>query len=284
MIWEILSIASGAFDAVAFASIKKLGRLNTKLVLILRHLITLPFLLFGFLFYDFTQASIIFYLITLVNAIILVIAMYLLIKSIRISDISASIPMLSFTPLFLLLTSYFMLNEVPNFIGFIGIMSIVIGSYILNLKHVKSGYLAPFKMIFSDKGVFYMFIVAFLFSITSNLVKIGVELSNPAYFIFFDYLFASAILTVLYSKELKKEPIIKNWNWILVLAISTALMELTIAVAVKFALVSYIISLKRTSVIFSVLIGFLFFKEKNFKAAFIGTIIMFIGAVFIALS
>lgn len=284
MLWEILSIASGAFDAVAFASIKKLNRLNVKLVLILRHLITLPFLLFGFLFYDFTKASLNFYLIILVNVIILLIAMYLLIKSIRISDISASIPMLSFTPLFLLLTSYFMLNEVPNFIGFIGIWCIVIGSYILNLKHVKRGYLGPFKVIFSDKGVFYMLLVAFLFSITSNLVKIGVELSNPAYFIFFDYLFASAILMALYSKELKKEPIMKNRNWILALAVSTALMELAIAVAVKFAIIPYIISLKRTSVIFSVLIGYLFFKEKNLKSGLIGAIVMFIGAVMITLS
>jgi len=285
MMWAILSILSGAGDAVAFASIKKLNQLGTRMILLLRHLVTLPFLLLGFLFYKIPKVSSGFYLITLANVIIFLIAMYLLVKSIRMSDLSVSIPMLNLTPTFLLLTSYIMLGEAPSVQGVIGIFITIIGCYIVNLRYAKRGYFEPFKMISKNKEVVYMIIVAFLFSITSNLVKIGIKMSNPAYFIFINYLFASVILIALFFREFENTRLlIKNTKWILTLGVSTAIMEMLIAVAVNFSIIPYILTLKRTSVIFSVLIGFLFFKEKNVKEAIIGAVIMFIGVLLITLS
>ena len=285
MIWAILSILSGFGDAVAFASIKKLNNLNPYFVLGLRHIAALPFLLIGFLFYEIPDVTMGFYVVTLINVAVLLIAMLLLIKSLSMSDLSLSVPMLSFTPAFLLFTSYVMLNEYPNLMGFMGIIVTVIGSYIINIKHITKGYLEPFKKMLSDKGTFYMLIVAFLFSITSNLVKIGINMSNPAYFIFVDYLLASIILLPVFLKEPKYTmKISKNLKWIFVLAVSTAAMELLISVAVKLAIIPYVLSLKRTSVIFSVILGFLLFREKNFNNALIGSAIMFAGALLIMLS
>ena len=285
MLWAFLSILAGLGDAISFASIKKLGKLNTHMKLLFYNLITLPFLLFGFLFYEIPSASSYFYIVVFINAIVWSIAIFLLMRSLETSDLSVSIPILSFTPIFLLLVSYILLKEFPSLQGLIGILIVVAGSYTLNISSIKSGYFEPIKSIFVKKG-FYMLIAAFLFSITASLAKIGINLSNPAYFMFVHYLFTSLILTTLFFNKINenKKQIKANFKYFLIIGISVAFSEILAATAFTLTIVPYVISLKRINVIFSVLIGFLLFKEKHFKESITGSIIMFIGALLITLS
>lgn len=286
MVWALLSVLSGLGDAVSFAMMKKLINLDHYVILLCRHLVTLPFLLFGFLFYDVPKVSLNFYVVVFINVIILLIAVFIMIRSLEISDMSASIPMLSFTPIFLLFVSFVLLQEFPTFVGLIGIFIVVIGHYIIHLSSLKQGYLEPLKSIFKNKGIFYMFIVSFLFSINATISKIGINLSNPSYYIFMNYLLASVFLSFMFYSKIGKnyQSIKKNANYIVLLGISTAFMELLVAIALKLAIVPYVISLKRSSVIFSVIIGVVLFKEKHFSEAFIGSVIMFTGATLILLS
>ncbi len=285
MIWALFSVLAGLGDAVYYTCIKALHKLDTSVKLTLCSLMTLPFLLFGFLFYEIPAVSFKFYIVAIVNASLWIAAIFLLIKSLETAELSALIPILSFTPIFLLFVSNILLGEFPNIQGLIGILVVVAGSYILNVSSIKSGYFEPIKSIFIGKGL-YMLIVAFLFSITGSLIKIGVVLSNPAYYLFVVYLFISLILTPLFFRRLiKNKNLIKaNLKYFLMTGIALALSESFIAIALKAAIVPYAISLKRSSVIFSVLIGFLLFKEKNFKSAITGSVIMFIGALLITLS
>lgn len=277
---------AGFGDAVSFSMIKKLNALDIRFRLMFYSLITLPFLLFGFLFYDVPKVSANFYIVVVLNVVVWLSAMFLLMRALQISDLSVSIPMLSFSPIFLLFVSYVLLNEFPTFMGLAGIFIVVIGSYIINISSVKYGYLEPFKLIFKNKGIFYMLIAAFLFSITASLAKIGINLSNPAYFMFMHYLFTSVFLTILFFPKFKrnKKQIKKNIKYLIIIGIAVAFSELSAATAFKLSIVPYAISLKRTSVIFSVILGFFLFKEKNFKEVIIGSLIMFIGAVLITLS
>src|SRR3989338_2022332 len=220
MIWVILSVLAGLGDAISFALMKKLSNLDGYVLLTSRHLATLPFLFFAFFFYDVPSVTLNFYIVTLLNVIILVVSIFLIIKSLQTSDLSATIPMLSFTPIFLLLVAYLLLKEVPSILGFMGIIIVVIGSYIAHISSIKYGYLEPFKLIFKNKGVLYMFIVAFLFSISATLSKIGINMSNPAYFVFITYLFASFILLILFFKRFVDMGLIKkNSKYIVMLGI-----------------------------------------------------------------
>jgi len=54
--------------------------------------------------------------------------------------------------------------------------------------------------------------------------------------------------------------------------------------AINLTLVAYVISIKRLSIIFSVIFGFLLFKEKGFKERLTGAIIMVLGVILITLS
>ncbi|MBI4452073.1 DMT family transporter [Candidatus Woesearchaeota archaeon] len=286
MIWAILSVLSGLGDAISFAAIKKLGKFDTILTLAARYLMALPFILAMFLFYEIPKVKPSFYFILSIDILILFAGMYLLIRSLETSDMSVAIPMLNFSPVFLLFVSYFFLNELPNISGLIGVLIVVAGSYILNIASMRKGYLEPFKEIFNNRGIFYMLIVAFLFSISATISKIGILMSNPAYFTFMEYLVSSiVILPFCFSRFAKNSKSIKRKiNYLIIIGLSTAAMTVTYAIAVKYTLISYIISLKRTSIMFSVLIGFFLFKEKNFKSAIIGSAVMLAGAVLIILS
>ena len=94
-------------------------------------------------------------------------------KAIKASDLSITVPMLTFSPLFLLITSPLTLGEFPNLFGLFGILFIVAGSYMLNIKQRKEGWLVPFKALLSQNGPKFMLIVAFLWSISANFDKIG---------------------------------------------------------------------------------------------------------------
>src|SRR3989338_398201 len=100
------------------------------------------------------------------------------------------------------------------------------------------------------------------------------------------YLIYSMLLFVIFYKKVKSNITIlgKNLNYFALGGFSTAASEILIGIAYKYSIVPYLISLKRTSILFSVLIGILLFREKNFKQAIIGSAIMFIGVLLISLS
>ncbi|HLC60825.1 MAG TPA: EamA family transporter [Candidatus Nanoarchaeia archaeon] len=286
MIWVILPIAAGFFDSVFYSVLKKLSGIDIYAKIALLNIITVPFLALGFIFFNIPKIASMFYLVIFINIIIFFIAQMLMIKSLEVSNLSISIPMLSFTPVFLLLTSYLMLNEFPSLAGLFGVLLVVLGSYVLNIHGAKHGYLDPVKSIFKNKGIFYMVIVAFLYSLCANLGKIGVNLSNPAYYMFMFYLIYSMLLFVIFYKKVKSNITIlgKNLNYFVFGGFSTAASEILIGIAYKYSIVPYIISLKRTSILFAVLIGIFLFKEKNIKQAILGSAIMFVGVLIITLS
>lgn len=286
MIWAILPIVAGFFDSMYYFVLKKLSGIDIYSKIALLNITAVPFLALGFIFFDMPRTTPIFYAVIFINIIIFFLAQILMIKSLKMSNLSISIPMLSFTPVFLLLTSYLMLNEFPTLAGLLGVLLVVAGSYALNINELKRGYLEPIKSIFRNKGVFYMVIVAFLYSLCANLGKIGVNLSNPAYYMFIFYLIYSILLFIVFFKNIKSNIAIlrKNLNYFTLAGFSTAASEIFIGIAYKYSIVPYIISLKRTSILFAVLIGIFLFKEKNIKQAIIGSAIMFIGVLIITLT
>jgi len=52
--------------------------------------------------------------------------------------------------------------------------------------------------------------------------------------------------------------------------------------AIEIAKVAYMIAVKRTILIYSTILGYLFFKEKNIRQRLIGVIIIVIGVFLIA--
>lgn len=282
MIWAVLSILSGFGDAAIFALMKKLQRIDKSLIVWTQYAFALPFLLL-LLYFNYPQRiDTNVYWTAALNAILLIFSTYLLLEAIQTSKLSVSIPMLGLTPLFLVILSFFLLNEIPSIAGFIGILLIVAGTYIINITNGKK-FFEPFRLLFKIKSSIYIAIVAFIWSITSILFKIGIIASNPVYYVVLVYFFISLMMLPIFFANLKQKlnEIKSNFKMLSILGLSSAFMTVTSSYAMLYAIVPYVISLKRSSLIFSIFIGYFFFHEKNIKNPIIGTIIMIIGGLLI---
>lgn len=285
MLWAFLSIISGFGDAIMFALMKKLKGINNSMIVWTQHFFALPFLLI-LLYFNYPQnINFNVYWTAFLNSVLLLISTYLLVKATQISKLSISMPMLSFTPLFLIVTSYIMINELPTFYGFFGILLIVIGAYVIHIGDYKKGFFEPIRTLFTDKGSFYVILVAFIWAVTANLFKIGIIGSNPIFFSVLVYLIISIIMFPLLFVNFnnKTKDLKLNFNKLMLLGIASAFVIVTASFAMLTAIVPYVISLKRSSIIFAIFFGYLFFNEKNIGNALIGTIIMLIGGVLVTL-
>ncbi len=286
MLWILLSVLGGLGDATIYAFMKKLQNVDKILLVWVQHAFALPFI-FLLLYFNFPSSiNNNVYWLGAVNAVLLSVTTYLLAKAAQLSKLSISMPMLSMTPLFLLLTSYLMINEIPTFFGVIGVFLIVIGAYAIHLRRYQKGFLTPIISLVKNKGSVLVLIAAFIMSIMANIFKIGILNSNVFYFSFVVYGFVSLfILPLMFIQLNKKISQLRNsFKSFLMLGASSTFMNITAGLAMAVAIVPYVIALKRSSVIFSILYGNFLFGEKNVFYALIGTSIMIIGGVLITLS
>jgi uncharacterized membrane protein len=155
----------------------------------------------------------------------------------------------------------------------------------LNLNEKEKGYLAPFRAILKEKGPRLMLAVAFIWSITSNFDKIGVQNSSPIFWAIainiFLFLLMLPIMLYKSRKNIKKIP--TNLGSLIPIGLFGALTLISQMSAINLTLVAYVISIKRTSAIMSVLFGYFIFNEKGIKERLAGAVIMVIGVLFITL-
>jgi uncharacterized membrane protein len=206
-------------------------------------------------------------------------------KAIKQTALSLTVPLVAFTPLFLLLTSPFMVGEFPDLSSIGGIFLIVIGSYVLNFNARLRGYLAPFRALFKESGPRLMLLVAFLWSITANCDKIGIRNSSPLFWSISATTFMSLVLApiMLYKSPRATKQIPTAFKKLVPIGFFCALTVIFQMLAVSLTLVAHVIAIKRTSTIMSVLWGFLIFKEAGVKERLLGAGIMVVGVLLISL-
>lgn len=246
----------------------------------------LPFLVLPFIFISIPSLGGQYWIALLVDGALNVLATILQLRAIKKSDLSLTIPLLAFTPLFLLIMSPLILGQFPTLLGVIGVILIVIGSYVLNIKKRDSGYLAPFKAMLEQRGPRLMLYAAFLLSITSSIDKIGVLNSSPLFWAVSVHSFTTITLAPVIIRELNHHLKLTNPDIRLLFAVGffSALAIVTQYIAITTLLVPYVIAIKRTSTIMSVLFGYLIFKEKGIKGRLLGAAIMVMGVIFITIS
>lgn len=286
MLWVLYALVSGALFATADAFTKKApAEINDYVVVSSRFMFGIPLLLF-FLIIPIPAIEPSFWYALAALVPIETLSYILYIKSIKNSPLSLVAPLLSFTPVFLVLTSFLMLGEFPSLAGLIGILLVVAGTYVLNLKSLKHGILAPIRSIISNRGSAYMLIVAFFFSITSNLSKTLVQNSSPL-FAMTMYLSSLSVAFLAISSVLAGKKIFQlktQFKSLLPIGLFYSLMALFHNLAITLAIVPYVMSIKRSSSLFSVFYGHLWFKEDNIRARLTGALIMAFGAALIILS
>ena len=215
-------------------------------------------------------------------------AFLLYLRSIRISPLSLTIPFLALTPVFTIVTSRILLKERVSMMGSFGIFAIVLGIYLLHVTDLKEGILAPLRALGRERGSQMMIASAFLYSITSNIGKRAIQLSDPVTFAFlYQTMDTLALFGLARAKAGGLRPLTRTLahRWILYagLGVTAALAGLVHAVGIAQAPVPYFIAVKRTSLLLAVLSGGFILKEEHIVERLLGTMLMVAGVTLIAL-
>jgi drug/metabolite transporter (DMT)-like permease len=233
-----------------------------------------------------------------------IIATILTYRALATTDISLAIPMISFTPVFLIGTSFLLLHELPTIGGAIGILIIVSGSYVLNLSPGQKSIADPVRSIARHPGVLYMLIVAFLYAIAVNFDKMVVQESDTVFgsAILFVVLGSAFVIIALIScrdactlHRIKKDltlatelkPASYGYRYHLMagafifIGILITIEAIVINYAYTLQIVPYVIAFKRMSIILTVLSGAIVFHESDIRRRFAGAVLMVLGAVLI---
>lgn len=280
MLWFPLSLLSAFSLATTDALTKRFfGNLSPYEMGTIRLIYTVPWLIGSFFFISLVKPDKIYFLSLAVGLPLEILALYFYMKAIKISPLSLTLPFLAFTPAFIILTGRIFLGETLGLWGILGISLIVMGSYCLNLSHIGSGFFAPFKAIIREQGSKIMLLVSFIYSITSVIGKLGILHSNPCFF-GITYFIALTILMTAFTTFIQKSSIsslISSPFKGAILGLIHAIMIFSHVLAISLVQVAYMISLKRTSLLFAVLYGAYLFKEEKIRERLLGTIIMIAG-------
>ncbi len=285
--WIIYSLLTAFSFATSDALTKRvLASRDEYYVAWVRLLFSLPVLFISLLFVEIPHLNKTFWLATICALPLEITAIILYTKALKISPISLTMPFLALTPLFLIVMSYVILGERVSLKGGIGIFLMAIGSYTLNIHKIRHTILEPVKAIFREKGSVMMIIVAFIFSITSSLGKMAIENSSPIFFGSFYFILVTFFFTpIAVGKNKGKISIVKKDVIPLIpIGVTYSMMILFHMLAMSLSNVAYMISIKRTSLLFSVLYGHFLFKEEKIAEKALGSIIMFLGFVLIVFS
>jgi drug/metabolite transporter (DMT)-like permease len=289
MLWLTLGILTALFYTLYHLFNKKYVAKSspeyfTYLVLVFGAIITLPFILL-------LQEHLAFNYYWLAGMIgiglVVWIGMVLYLSSLKISEVSKTVPLLNITPLFTLIIAMIWLGEFPSWFGISGIILLVVGTYFLNYRKEQGSLFEPFFLIFKNKGALFMFIAALIYSFGAVLDKFIIIHSNVLSRILFYSIFAGSLQAVYLSVRDKysfipntKKVIKENWKGGLIVATLFYLFAVTQMYGISLIHTAYIISLKRISAVFMVIIAYFVFKErKSFAYVLSGAILMSLGVV-----
>jgi uncharacterized membrane protein len=286
MTWFVLSFLTALCESLKDVFSKKgLANVDEFVIAWALRFFALPFLLPMLFFVKIPALGKQFWPALLIGGSLNVVTTILYMKAIKQSALSLTVPMVAFTPLFILVTSPLIVGEWPNFWGVLGVLLIVAGSYVLNLGERQRGCLAPFRALLQERGPRLMLITAFLWSITANFDKIGVRNSSPLFWSITLAAFAVLVLfpVMLYQSQRAIKQIPMRLRALLPIGFFGAMTAILQMTAISLTLVAYVIAIKRTSAVMSVVWGHLIFKEKGVKERLVGAGIMVVGVLLISL-
>ncbi len=287
MNWFIIAFASALLSAAATISEKKVLFKMEALefsfyVNILNLLFSLPF----FFTIDFSNLSVISISILLIKSILGALAFLCVMLALKNLEISGALPLMVLTPALVAILAFIFLGDSISLIQIIGMLLLLIGTYLLEVKSRQS-IIEPFKIFTKSNYYHYIGFALLLFTVSSILDKLllGKYKLPPFTFLAFQQLFYAIIFLFIFLVK-RRETVTKSFNaqnlfWIIFIAILTVGYRYTQIEAIKIAPVALVLSVKRISVFIAAIGGGKIFKESSLLKKAIATIIMVAGAILI---
>lgn len=247
---------------------------------------SLPVLLPVLFFIEIPSVDLDFWMALIVGSGLNVLTTILYMQAIKDSDLSLTVPMVSFTPVFLLITSPLMLGEFPNLLGLLGVLFVVGGSYLLQIQKARIDPLGPFKALFREKGPRLMLLNAAIWSITANVDKHGIQHSSPFFWVVVTHtaITIGLLPIMLIRSSHRVHELRTQFGALFPIGLVTSIALICQMAALTMTLVVHVIAIKRISTVLSVIWGAALFKEEGFGHRIGGVLIMLLGVFLITLS
>ncbi|OHD13658.1 MAG: hypothetical protein A2086_01055 [Spirochaetes bacterium GWD1_27_9] len=286
MIFLFLRIFSGTLVNVFQKKITLKGA-NSLFIVTLTYLFLTIVMLPMLFFMPLKNINSNFWITIIITAVLDAIGNIFLVKSLKLTELSIFGILNSFKPVIATILAIFMLKEMPNLFGIIGISIIIIGSLILTYKKKINKDNFNLEKV---KGIIYRFAGIFFSASGAVYIKKAIAYSTPEISLFFWALFGLPFLTIplilFFNKSIKINfEILKKQkiNYFAIFVLYSLMQYFTILVF-KRNFVGYSLAIFQLSSIISIIFGYKFFNEKNIIIKLISAFIMIGGALLILYS
>jgi drug/metabolite transporter (DMT)-like permease len=248
-----------------------------------------------------------------VNCALSVGAFTLFLSALRAGDLGVTYPILALTPAFVIPVEWFVLGEAPGAWGAAGIGMVVTGVYLLHFGERRHGVLGPLAALLRSPGARRALAVALLWSVTGTLDRVAVLEASPAFYgvalfgglsvLFVPVMFLSSrwrahggravaavhpgappeagagagpdadVPTLGFRAGLARAGAPR----LAVHGFLFALMFILQMEALRLALASYVLSIKRTGALLAVLLGWFAFQEGGVRYRLLGAAVTVAG-------
>jgi drug/metabolite transporter (DMT)-like permease len=218
-----------------------------------------------------------------------ILAMLLYMRAIRDHPLALTLPYLAFTPVLVVLTGWALLGEQVSSSGLGGVLLVVIGAWLLNFDTQRPtnwlDLIEPLKAIARNPGSRMMLGVAFLYSLTSVGGKGAMQYMPPGQFGPFYFALLGGVTLILFVGHRPKlaRALVRRPGPVLLVGLVMAVMVVTHFLAVQKVEVAYMIAVKRTSLLFGMVYGALWFGERHLGLHMVAGVLMVAGVFLIAL-
>lgn len=215
-----------------------------------------------------------------------ILAMALYTRAIQASPLSRTLPYMAFTPVFAVLTGWVLLGETVSSQGMAGILLVAAGAWGLNLEHAAwhpRTWLLPFRAMLTQRGARLMLTVAAIYALTAALGKGAVGYMHAAEFgaLYFIVLGVCAFLYYGLRTPAAVAGALRAGPHAWLVASLLAFMVITHFMALAQAGTAYMIAVKRTSVLFGILLGAWVFREDRLTQHLGSALLMVTGVALI---
>lgn len=224
-----------------------------------------------------------------ITAIIGGIAFLLVVRSIRHMEISEVSPIIAIGPAMAAILAFIFLGEHLSALQVTGLIVIIFGIYILELKNIKNLF-SPFKNIFSNKYIHFILIAQLLYGVTDVLCKTVLSKYHmkPELYLFYYQLFLALFYFVLLQvKQNKFEHVAKTSRnqifLIIIIAIFTLGYRVTHLYAISLISIGIAIAIHRSSTLITTVIGGKLYKEGRIIQKSFAAVIVILGVVLVAM-
>ncbi len=289
MPWYVIALGSALFVGLYDIAEKKvLTKENDHIFLLISSLIMLVFSLPLIFLGQVASIDFRVFLLIFLKCVFAVTLFIFTAKAIKHLEISEFGPLMNLGPLVLFIPSIFYLGERFTITSILGVLLIVFGTYVVELK---DGWKSPFRQIWKNR-YFHFILISLVFTAlaaTMDKIILGGEVNVTTFFFYNRVIIAGLLFASYFVLKQKTDRIHvtlkRSFWWILVAAVLFMFADYSYfsAVAIPAGLIALVIPLKRMSTLITTVLGGEMMKEDRLLRKSIACLIMIAGAALIVL-